>query len=96
MTRKQYLHLITELSLHSGYHKYEISDILHSLAVVTCRELQKGNEVYLEGIGSIIKTEKAEREFVSNLTGERFVKKPKIGAKIKIDKYLSNGLNLTD
>ena len=96
MTRKQHLDLVTKLAQQSGYFKYEISDILQSLAIVVRKELQEDREVYLEGIGSIIRTEKDERVFVSGLTGERFIKKPKIGAKIRIDKYLSNAINMKE
>ena len=93
MSRKKHLELIDKLAQQSGYYKYQINDIIHSLAVVVAKELQKGNDLYIEGIGTLTRTQHKERLFISGLTGTRTLQKPKDSARIRIDKYLSNAIN---
>jgi nucleoid DNA-binding protein len=85
--------LIALVAASSGYHKYEVADILEHLAVHIAQGIDNDLQVKLEGVGAFSKKESKPRDFKSGLTGKDYSISTKISATLKPDTYLKNFLN---
>jgi nucleoid DNA-binding protein len=85
--------LITLVAEASGYHKYEVQDILHSLAVVVQDELSQGGTVRIDGLGTFSVKQGFHRTFFSTITGKVEDTKTRNSISLKPDSYMLNALN---
>lgn len=88
--------LVALIAESSGYHKYEIADILEHLAICTTRLLRNDDKVKIDGIGTISRRDSKSREFKSSFNGQNYAVSTKISATLKPDIYLKNALNLPE
>lgn len=85
--------LINLISEHSGYYKYEVQDLLQSLAVVLSYAIKEGHEVKIKGLGTFSYKKPRPCNNYSPYTGRYMQVMTKAGCKFKPDKLFSNLLN---
>jgi nucleoid DNA-binding protein len=85
--------LIALVAESAGYHKYEVQDILHSLALVIQDELSQGNTVRIDGLGTFSVKQGFNRTFFSTITGKVEDTKTRNSISLKPDSYMLNALN---
>lgn len=79
--------------LENVYYLYEIKDVIAALSETISDILSEGHAVKVQGIGTFRPKKGTHREFISNLTGEKFSKITKNGVLFKPDVCLSEKLN---
>lgn len=88
--------LIPLIAEHSGYYRYEISDILQSLAVVVSYAIKEGHDVRIKGLGTFSYKKPRPCKNYSPYTGRYMDTMTKAGCKFKPDKLFSNLLNMSN
>ena len=93
LTNKELINIISE---NSKYHKYQIEDILHALAVAVSYSLREGYDVKIRGLGTF--TPKPPRRITnySPYSGKHMDKMTKSSCKFKPDTLILNLLNLSE
>ena len=77
----------------SGYHEYQIKDVLNSLAVVVAKALKDEKSIKIEGIGTFTQRKGIFRKFRSVIHDTYIEKVTKNKVDFKADNYMSNALN---
>lgn len=82
---------------YSGYHKYEIEDILYFTAVAIAEIIASGRAVHVKGVGYISPKTRKPFEFRNAFfDGKKTLTKPKKGVSIAPDHFMKNLLNLPE
>lgn len=81
------------ISEHSGYYKYEVSDLLHSLSVVLSYAIKEGHDVRIKGLDTFSYKKPRRITNWSPYTDRQMDKMTKAGCKFKPDKLFTNLLN---
>ena len=79
-----------------GYFKYEVEDVLTSLARVLSERIKEGHDIKLEGIGEFSRKVSKQRMFRSSFTGQYHNVDTKVSISLKPDGCLKRALNETN
>lgn len=85
--------LLKHLSELSGYHSYEIEDVLKSLAFCIAESINQGYDVNIKGLGTFKMKPGYNICGISNLTGEEYNTVTKNILSFKTDSTMLNMLN---
>lgn len=85
--------LVKQVSIASGYHSYEVQDILTSLAICLAENSKLGYSTCIKGIGTFKVKKGYSIKGKSNLTGENYDTISRNTLSFKVDSIMGNALN---
>lgn len=85
--------LIKQVAEQSGYHQYEVIDILKALAICIANNTNMGYSTAVEGIGTFSPKNGYNIKGVSNITGKEYNTMTSNTLSFKIDSLMRNTLN---
>jgi len=91
LSHKDLIDLVAE---YSNYHKYEVEDILHYVAVGIAEILQSGRGVHFRGLGYFMPMKRKPYKFKNAFfNGKKTLTNPKQSMSVRPDYYMKNSLN---
>ena len=84
--------LIKMISESSGYHSYEVTDVLNHLVLNFHSVLLEDKQLKIDGIGTFSQKKCKPRNFTSSLTGQTYEIKTSPSVSLKPDSVLRNVL----
>jgi len=96
MTKQKTIHgkaLLKQVAETSGYHAYEVEDILNALAICIAENSKSGYSTCIKGIGTFKVKKGYAIKGKSNLTGENYDTISRNTLSFKVDSIMGNALN---
>ena len=91
LSHKDLINLVAE---YSKYHKYEVEDILHFVAVGIAEILQSGRGVHFKGLGYFMPKKRTPYKFKNAfLNGKKTMTNPRQSMSCRPDHYMKYSLN---